>query len=114
MTAGCAVAEEMWGTEVQGGNPTSVRSGYAMGKVFPEDGTLLATTSLWARRRSGLRHVTFRVLVNMDSMFPGRKISKIQPDLHALFCRYQLCCSDALAIRILQMDNFFVYPGRAE
>ena len=64
--------------------------------------------------RLEVRHVTFRVLVNMDSMFPGRKISKIQPDLHALFCRYQLCCSDALAIRILQMDNFFVSLGRAE
>ena len=64
--------------------------------------------------RLEVRHVTFRVLVNMDGVFPGRKISKIQRDLYALFCRRQLCRSDALAIRILQMDNFFVSLGRTE
>ena len=60
-----------------------------------------------------VRHVASWILMNMDSMLAGRKIIKIESDLHTLLLRRQGCGAHTLAIPILQMDNFLAAFGRA-
>ncbi len=61
-----------------------------------------------------VRYITLWDLMNMNSMLARRKISQVEPDLYAVLLGTERCGSDALAISILQMDDFFAVFGRSQ
>src|SRR5581483_7199570 len=61
--------------------------------------------------RLEIRRIALGVLMNMDCVFPGRKILQVEANFHPLFLRLDLGRTDTFPLGILQFDSFWLFFG---